>query len=146
MSTFAVTSRYRVICVTWILYEHWPGSGTVMGVVENRSWLKVWSAYCEHSPLVCLSMHRSRTFIHHSDYWCTGASDQAPICVDSVDSSVKTSSSAAFHLFHMVWGGLCCTDQCQELCRSLQRSPLIAHYLILSPRMLTISERKNTQR
>jgi hypothetical protein len=29
-------------------------------------------------------------------------SEQAPICVDSVESSVKTFSSAAFHLFHIV--------------------------------------------
>jgi hypothetical protein len=53
MSTYDITSRYQVLCVTWILCEHWPGCGTGIGVVENHSWLKVWSAYCDHSPLVC---------------------------------------------------------------------------------------------
>jgi hypothetical protein len=37
--------------------------------------------------------------------------DQAAIGVNSVDSSMKTSSSTAFQLFHIVWGGLCCTGR-----------------------------------
>jgi hypothetical protein len=34
-------------------------------------------------------MHLSQTFIHHSDKWCTGALNQAPMGVVSFDSSVK---------------------------------------------------------
>jgi hypothetical protein len=146
MSTFAVTLRYRVLCVTWILCEHWSGRGTGMGVIEKRSMLNVWCAYCDHYPLVCPYMHRSQTFIHHSNSWCTRASDQAPIGLDSVDSSVKTSGSAAFHLFHIVWDGICCTVQCHELCCSLHCSPLIYHSSVLSPQILTMSEKKNTRR
>jgi hypothetical protein len=48
MLAFDVTSRYRVLCVTWILCEHWSRRGTGMGVVEKRSRLKVWFAYCDH--------------------------------------------------------------------------------------------------
>jgi hypothetical protein len=31
MLTFAVISIYQVLCVTWILCEHWSGRGTDMG-------------------------------------------------------------------------------------------------------------------
>jgi hypothetical protein len=36
MSMFAVTSRYWVLCVTWIMCEHCTGRRTDMGVVEKR--------------------------------------------------------------------------------------------------------------
>jgi hypothetical protein len=42
MSTFSVTLIYRVLCLTWILCEHWSGRETGRGSVEKRSWLKVW--------------------------------------------------------------------------------------------------------
>jgi hypothetical protein len=53
MSTFAVTSRYQVLCVTWILCEHCLGRGNGMGVVEKRRRLKVCYTYGDHSALVC---------------------------------------------------------------------------------------------
>jgi hypothetical protein len=66
--------------------------------------------------------------------------------VVSVDSSVKTSSSAYFHVLHIVWGGLCLTGQCHEMCRSLHHYILIAHSSILPHRMLAMLEMKNTRR
>jgi hypothetical protein len=71
---------------------------------------------------------------------------QSPIGVESVVLSVKTSSRAAFHLFHILQGGLCWTGQCHEICLALLRSPLIAHSQIVSPRIFTISERNKTRR
>jgi hypothetical protein len=47
-------------------------------------------------------MHSSRMCIRHSESWCTGTSNQASIGVDSVDSSAKMSSSAAFHVYRLL--------------------------------------------
>jgi hypothetical protein len=71
---------------------------------------------------------------------------QSPIGAVSVVSSLKTIIRAALHLFHMVLGGFCWTGQCHVLRLALLRSPVLAHSLIVSIWIFTMSNRKNTRR